>query len=337
MKNKLKMKNTIKLTVLMFSVLMTFLLMVSCDPSISGFEYDLPEANSKADLTPPSALFTPSVTDDYLTYTFANASTSATDYAWDFGDGNTSTSVDGTNTYPGEGTYTITLTASDKLGVSSTYSQDIEVVEPEVPAAIVAAIVNADFDKLPKSSGSDCSCSGWINKSLGSQGESSSGNGGSDNVLKYDNDEQDLTYQEFEITPNTDYTVKVVASFKGIETGAFPSQLEIRVLAASGYVSGYTPVYYETAAEYPQDGFGYTSVSQMEDVDNNLLVKIIDNPGDDSYLSYEYTFNTGANASVALVMRGINGDGTPSDDQGFLWNSGEEEIRVDSVVVEPVE
>jgi len=337
MKNINQIKKQIYTTilgVLALSVVVTF---SSCDPTIESLSYDLPEANSKPDQTPPKASFSAAVTSDYLTWTFGNTSNSATDYAWDYGDGNTSSGVDGQNTYAGEGTYTVTLTASDKLGATSMFSSTVEVVMPPAPAAITPVIVNADFDKLPKSSGSDCACSGWINKSLGSQGESSSGNGGSDNVLKFDNDEQDLTYQEFEITPNTDYTVTVVASFKDIETGVFPSQLEIRVLAASGYESGYTPVYYATAAEYPQDGFGYTSVAQMEDADNNLLVKIVENPGDDGYYSYNYTFNTGNNSSVALVMRGVNGDGTPSDDKGFLWNNGEEEIRVDSVVVEPIE
>ncbi len=309
----------------------------SCDPTIESLSYDLPDANSKVDLTPPAASFSAAVTADYLTYTFANTSISATDYSWDFGDGNTVTTKDATNTFPSVGTYTVTLTASDKLGVASIFSTDIEVVEPPTPAAIVPVIVNADFDKLPKSSGSDCACSAWINKSLGAQGESSSGNGGSDNVVKYDNDEQDLTYQEFEISPNTDYSITLVAAWKALESGTFPSQLEIRVLAGEGYVDGYTPVYYATTAEYPQEGFGYTSVAQMEDPDNNLFTQVIDHPNDTSYLTLTYSFNTGNNSSVALVMRGVGGDGTPSDDKGFLWNSGEEEIRVDSVVVEPID
>lgn len=114
--------------------------------SCESFEYDLPEANSKEDTTPPAASFSATETEDYLTYTFANSSTSATDYAWDYGDGNSSTNVDGENTYPAEGTYTITLTATDKLGVASTYSLDIEVVEPEIPAAITPDIIDGDMD-----------------------------------------------------------------------------------------------------------------------------------------------------------------------------------------------
>ena len=102
-------------------------------------------------------------------------------------------------TYPGEGTYTVTLTASDALGVTSTFTETIEVIEPEAPAVPDPVLVNADFNKLPKSSGSDCSCAGWINKEIGEQGESSSGNGGTDNVVKFDNNEPDHVYQEFEV------------------------------------------------------------------------------------------------------------------------------------------
>lgn len=117
----------------------------SCDPTLDSLSYDLPDANSKADLTPPTAGFSAAESQDFLTWTFGNTSSSATDYAWDYGDGNSSTGVDGMNTFPDEGTYTVTLTASDKLGVTSTFSMQIEVVEPEIPAAIIPSIVNGDF------------------------------------------------------------------------------------------------------------------------------------------------------------------------------------------------
>ncbi|RPD93392.1 PKD domain-containing protein [Aureibaculum marinum] len=128
-------------------VLITFLLTTSCDPTIDALSYDLAEANSKPDLKPPVASFKATETSDFLTYDFSNTSSSATDYLWDFGDGNTSTDVDGANTYPDEGTYTVTLTATDKLGKSDTFSMDIEVVEPEEPLAIVPEILNGDFSE----------------------------------------------------------------------------------------------------------------------------------------------------------------------------------------------
>jgi len=295
--------------------------------------------NSIADATPPQANFsaTGGVTlDDYLEFNFANLSTSATTYLWDYGDGNTSADIDGFNVYPGEGTYTVTLTASDNLGVVSVATQTIEIVEPEAPAVPDPVLVNADFNKLPKSSGSDCSCAAWINKDLGDQGESSSGNGGTDNVLKFDNNEPDHAYQEFEVVPNSDYIIEIVTSFKDPLGGSFPSELELRVLAGSGYVSGYTPVYYTDTVEFPQEDWGYTSITQVEDPANNLLVQVQTNPADDSYITYSYSFNSGANDSVALFIRGIGGPATGGGGGEFGYNSGDEEIRADSVVITAV-
>ncbi len=146
MKNISKFKIRIS-TVILSAILFTMVISLSsCDPTLESLSYDLPESNSKEDLTPPSAGFSASVTDDFLTYTFGNTSSSSTDYVWDYGDGNTSTGVDGENTFPDEGSYTVTLTASDKLGASSMFSLNVEVVEPPTPAAITPEIINGDFD-----------------------------------------------------------------------------------------------------------------------------------------------------------------------------------------------
>ena len=113
-------------------------------------QYELPDANSALDLTPPEASFSAIQgegleNDEWKDYTFANGSTSSTDYFWDFGDGNTSTEFEPINTYPGEGTYTISLTATDLLGVSNTSNLEIEIIEPEAPSAITPTILNGDF------------------------------------------------------------------------------------------------------------------------------------------------------------------------------------------------
>ena len=327
------MKNQIKNSFWVIVVMTIISMYYSCE-DLEQFE-PLGE-NSIADETPPNARFTytqlTGIGDSWKNYTFANGSSSATTYLWDFGNGETSTEVDGATTYPGEGTYTVTLTASDNLGVISTYSETIEVVQPEEPAVPDPILVNADFDKLPKSSGSDCSCSAWINKDIGEQGESSSGNGGSDNVVKFDNNEPDHIYQEFEVVPNAEYTITIVASFKDLENNTPPmdSELEVRILAGSGYTSGYSPVYYTNTVDFPQQDFGYSSVAQVEEAANNILVETISNPGNDSYISYTYTFNVGANNSVALFVRGIGGDGSVGD---YGYNSGDEEIRADSVTI----
>jgi hypothetical protein len=101
------------------------------------------------------------------------------------------------------------------------------------------------------------------------------------------------------------------------------------VLAGSGYISGYSPTYFAETTDFPQDDYGYTSVSQVEVAANNLLVEVRSNPGDDSYITTTYSFNAGNNDSVALFMRGIGG----STSGNFNYNSGDEEIRLDSVTI----
>lgn len=302
-------------------------------------ELELPESGSIPDATPPSASFTFSggeTIDDFLDFQFANLSSGATGYEWDFGDGSNSTEFEPTHTFPAEGNYTVTLEVSDDLGVISVFSEEIEIIEPDPLAVPDPVLINFEFDKLPKSSGSDCSCAGWINTSIGEQGESSSGNGGSDNVIKFDNAEPDHAYQEFEVTPNADYTIAVVVQHRNIETGNFPSSLELRILAGAGYVDGYTPIYYTDTVEFPQNNWGYTSVSQVEDPANNLMVEEIENPDNDDYITYVFTFNSGANNSVALFIRGIGNADPPEDPADFAmygYASGEEEIRVDNVII----
>ena len=294
-------------------------------------ELDLPEEGSIADETPPVASFTftgGETVDDFLDFQFANLSTGATSFTWNFGDGTSSSEFEPTHTYAEEGMYTVTLDISDDLGVTSTLSQPLDLVMPEIPDVPNPTLINADFDKIPKSSGSDCSCAGWINKDIGEQGESSSGNGGTDNVVKFDNAEPDHVYQEFEVVPNAEYVIQMPISFQSIQ-GTMPSSLEIRILAGSGYIDGYVPIYYEEAVDMPQEDWGYTTVEQVENPDNNLLLEVVDNPGSTDYLTSTFTLNSGANDSVALFIRGIGG--APGGDFGY--NSGDEEIRADFVSI----
>ncbi len=125
------------------TALFTFICLTSCD-----FDFVLPEAGSIADATLPSAAFSFSQTspDDFRIVTFTNESASSTDFSWDFGTGDTSTESDPSYLFEaGEGTYTVTLTVSDKNGVSDQITQDITVIEPEEPDAIVPTVLNGDF------------------------------------------------------------------------------------------------------------------------------------------------------------------------------------------------
>lgn len=317
-------------------------IMIVMSGCIDSQTFELPDSNSEIDLLLPTADFV-SEQDvvEFRLYRFQNLSTESTRFNWDFSDGGTSTEQNPEYTFDGgEGTYSVTLTTSDENGETATVTKEVVVVEPEPPAVLDPVLVNFEFDKLPKISGSDCSCAGWINTAIGEQGESSSGNGGSDNVIKFDNAEPDHAYQEFAVVPNADYRVTISTSFKDIETGVTPSSLEVRILAGTGYVAGYTPVTFLETTEFPQSGWGYQSVAQVEDPVNNLAIEVISNPmEDEAYISTDFTFNSGANSSLALFIRGI-GNADPEDPADFAmygYASGEEEIRADWVIIEAVE
>jgi PKD repeat protein len=57
---------------------------------------------------------------DGATITFTNTSTLADSYSWDFGDGTTSTETDPVHVFPADGSYNVSLTATNDVGESTT-------------------------------------------------------------------------------------------------------------------------------------------------------------------------------------------------------------------------
>jgi PKD repeat protein len=98
-------------------------------------------------LTVPASAFSSS--DNFLAVTFSNSSANATSYAWDFGDGQTSTSMSPTHTYALSGTYVVCLTASNPCGDLSTTCDTISVCAAAQPGftasanALVVSFTNA--------------------------------------------------------------------------------------------------------------------------------------------------------------------------------------------------
>jgi PKD repeat protein len=94
---------------------------------------------------PPVAGFTAGPTNGTapLSVAFTNLSTGATNYAWAFGDGNTSTLANPANTYTNPGAYTVTLTAVGPGGTSTlTLTNYIVVAYPPPVAGFTAGPTN---------------------------------------------------------------------------------------------------------------------------------------------------------------------------------------------------
>ncbi|MEZ4932072.1 MAG: PKD domain-containing protein [Saprospiraceae bacterium] len=72
--------------------------------------------------TVPATGFTAAT--NVFTATFTNTTANGTTYSWDFGDGTSSTESDPVHEYSGDGTYTVTLTATNACG-DSTITQDV--------------------------------------------------------------------------------------------------------------------------------------------------------------------------------------------------------------------
>ena len=128
-------KNNIyrKITLVLFSII-TVSFFVSCVGD-EAFRDALPDANSKPDTVLPSANFDyASDQENFRKVLFTDLSNEANTYAWDFGGGATSDLKDPTYTFDaGEGTYPVTLTASDSNNETSSITIDVKVVDELVP------------------------------------------------------------------------------------------------------------------------------------------------------------------------------------------------------------
>ncbi|MCP4552994.1 MAG: PKD domain-containing protein [Bacteroidetes bacterium] len=95
--------------------------------SISSCKKDDPDPDPEN----PVASFQFAVSEtNYLEVTFTNYSENSTSYAWDFGDGGTSTDENPVYTYTEAGNYTVLLTSSNAEGTSANYSTAIQITDP---------------------------------------------------------------------------------------------------------------------------------------------------------------------------------------------------------------
>ena len=178
------------------------------------FRDDLPDSNSKADTVFPEANFDYTADqEDFRIINFTDLSTEASKYLWDFGGGATSTERDPSYTFAdGEGTYPVTLTASDGNDVSSSITIDVEVIDELVPV-----FECPDFLCSPRTPWAGDGSRGTSTYSGSSSPTPPEGNGGA----KISSSSQFLD-QTILVTSNTEYEITfwyVSASTNGTAAG----------------------------------------------------------------------------------------------------------------------
>src|SRR5262249_18671920 len=83
-----------------------------------------------------------------LTVFFTNLSVAASNYAWDFGDGNASADASPSNTYTNAGSFTVTLVATGPGG-TNTLSQTNLILVTSVPPPVVDFIAAPTIGPAP--------------------------------------------------------------------------------------------------------------------------------------------------------------------------------------------
>ncbi len=250
---------------------------------------DLPEVGDLPDLTPPSANFVAiqkegtDPQEDFKIYFLTNQSVSSTDYQWQIPDGVTLLDLDPDDgvtptlaseninlEFPGEGTFDVTLTSSDKLGKTSSVTKSIEVIMPEIPMVPVPEILEGGFDM-----GND-SRDPWRNGDLGGviQITSSPVQSGS-NAAKFPSDGSRIAYQEIDVTPNVDYTLTYYYTLKTSPEGS----IRVAILGGEGFTD---PAAAEAAIIASDTGNDQSSSS--------------------SYVQVDLKFNSGSNSKVAIYV-----------------------------------
>ncbi|MBT6236055.1 MAG: PKD domain-containing protein [Bacteroidetes bacterium] len=196
-----------KISIFLFSLL-----------AVTGFmacnELEYPEAGSIEDKTPPNAAFSATPNEgNYQEITFNNFSTSSTDYVWDLGNGQTSTEKNPVVTYP-DGRYLVTLTSSDKLNKTSTYSDSVIIVKPT--STFQPVILNPGYDIV----GDDSYRDNWRNGDLGGviQITSSPVHEG-EKAAKLPSGGDRIGYQEFTVEEDVDYILEFWYTMKTSPAG----------------------------------------------------------------------------------------------------------------------
>lgn len=274
-KNKI-LKSTKSSFLRFYGALIIIITLQACENNI------LPEAGSIADLTPPSANFSATQAtggaDAWKVYTFSNQSSSATKYTWNFGDGNSSTDFEPTNTFPGEGTFTVSLTATDNLGEADTKVISVTVKKPLVPTVNVPTILEAGFEDGDLAGDTGDGRDSWRISGGSVFGITSSPVNTGSQAAKFSTDGR-VAYQALEVSPNADYEISIFYTMKTSPAGG-----ELRLAVLGKHISNAS----EAEAEI------FASVLGTDQSSSN------------TYVELKLAFNSGNRTEIAIWMDSNN-------------------------------
>lgn len=264
---------------LLLLILVTAGIVVSCVGD-ELFRDDLPESNSKTDTVFPEANFSyASSSDDFRTINFTNISSEALSFAWDFGNGNTSTEEDPSFTFEdGEGTYPVTLTATDGNGVTGTTTIDVIVVEGPFQPIILEP--GFEDDTLPEGGGDGRDS--WRNNDLGGviQITGSPVTFG-DQGAKLPTPAGDrIGYQEITVDPDMNYDLSF---WYTMLAGSSDARLIVSVLGVT------------------QNGGTFTTLQEVAD-GTIASVTVTNDDEPDVYVQQKLSFNSGENNTIAIFF-----------------------------------
>lgn len=248
------------------------------------FRDELPGANSKEDTIFPSANFSYiSSIDDFRLINFTNLTSEAISFSWDFGNGNTSSEMDPSFLFEaGEGSYPVTLTASDGNGVTGT--KTIEVVVAEGPFQPIIQEPGFEDNTLPDGGGDGRDS--WRNNALGGviQITGSPVTFGSQGAKLPRPAGDRIGYQEIVVEPEMNYDLSF---WYTMLSGSSDPSLTVSVLGVTN------------------NGGTFTS---LEDVELGTIasVTVTNDDEEDVYVQQKMSFNSGTNNSVAIFF--TNGD-----------------------------
>tara|TARA_R110002126_G_scaffold69680_3_gene175705 strand:- start:1435 stop:3306 length:1872 start_codon:yes stop_codon:yes gene_type:complete len=252
-------------------------LVVSC-VNDGLFRDDLPDANSKVDTVFPAASFSfASSSEDFRIVSFSNLSTEAATYSWDFGDGNTSTEKNPTFTFEdGEGTYPVTLTATDGNGVTG--SNTVDVIVQEGPFQPVILEAGFEDNEIENGDGRES----WTNSDLGGVIQiTGSPVSFGDQGAKLPTPAGDrIGYQEITVEADSNYDLFF---FYTMLSGSSDPSLTVSILGVT------------------ENGGTFTS---QEDVVNGTIasVTVTDDEEPDVYIQQQLSFNSGSNNTIAIYF-----------------------------------